>query len=384
MLDISLNNGSVTITTETGIRDFDSSDNVSYHIKYNGNIRMRIKHWIYEIDYADFTIGGEQPASAAAARAALRVLFLSAGGAASTTLTRVDTYNDLPDPTEHSGEYYFVENSQGTAWLPGTMGGTYYKAGLYYSTGLVWKSDKSPFQATLSDVISGVVTDQFVSPATLAGYMTNGISASNLLSGTIPDGRFPATLPAANGSNLTVLNASNLGSGTIPDARFPATLPAASGANLTALNASNLGSGTVPDARLQYVKGILGSSLPATNTIAGSTTNYISIHASAGNWNANENIRQFAIPVSGTVRSFYIALGGTQSGTGSLVLTVRKGGVDTSVVITIATNAVSGIYSDTSNSFTVAAGDLISIKGVNNASATSAPVVSVGCIITNY
>ncbi len=38
--------------------------------------------------------------------------------------------------------------------------------------------------------------------------------------------------------------------GSIADARFPATLPAASGVNLTALNASNLGSGTVPTARL--------------------------------------------------------------------------------------------------------------------------------------
>lgn len=53
-----------------------------------------------------------------------------------------------------------------------------------------------------------------------------------------------------SGSGLSSLNASNLASGTIPDARFPATLPAASGVNLTALNASNLSSGTVADARL--------------------------------------------------------------------------------------------------------------------------------------
>lgn len=58
------------------------------------------------------------------------------------------------------------------------------------------------------------------------------------------------TPSAGNGSNLTNLNASNLGSGTVPDARFPATLPAVSGANLTNLNASNLASGTVPTARL--------------------------------------------------------------------------------------------------------------------------------------
>ena len=58
------------------------------------------------------------------------------------------------------------------------------------------------------------------------------------------------TPSAGNGSNLTNLNASNLSSGTVPDARFPATLPAASGANLTSLNASNLSSGTVGTARL--------------------------------------------------------------------------------------------------------------------------------------
>lgn len=45
-------------------------------------------------------------------------------------------------------------------------------------------------------------------------------------------------------------SASNLTAGTLPDARFPATLPSASGANLTALNASNLSSGTVAQARL--------------------------------------------------------------------------------------------------------------------------------------
>jgi hypothetical protein len=58
------------------------------------------------------------------------------------------------------------------------------------------------------------------------------------------------TPSGGNGSNLTNLNASNLSSGTVPDARFPATLPAASGVNLTSLNASNLSSGTVATARL--------------------------------------------------------------------------------------------------------------------------------------
>jgi len=88
-------------------------------------------------------------------------------------------------------------------------------------------------------------------------------SAANLTA--IPADQITGTLPAVNGGSITDLNANNLGSGTVPDARFPATLPAtsgvnltalpatlpaASGVNLTALNATNLGSGSVPDARL--------------------------------------------------------------------------------------------------------------------------------------
>jgi hypothetical protein len=55
-------------------------------------------------------------------------------------------------------------------------------------------------------------------------------------------------LDGEEGSHYT--NATNLASGTIPNARFPATLPTSSGANLTALNASEITSGTLPIARI--------------------------------------------------------------------------------------------------------------------------------------
>jgi len=61
------------------------------------------------------------------------------------------------------------------------------------------------------------------------------LSASNLTSGTIPDARFPATLPAASAANLTA----------VPAANITGTLPAISGANLTSLPAANL-TGTLP------------------------------------------------------------------------------------------------------------------------------------------
>ena len=56
-----------------------------------------------------------------------------------------------------------------------------------------------------------------------------------------------------NASGASALNASNVSSGTLPDARFPATLPTTSGANLTNLNASNVSSGTLSNDRLDTV-----------------------------------------------------------------------------------------------------------------------------------
>ena len=105
----------------------------------------------------------------------------------------------------------------------------------------------------------------------LAGQLE--FSADKITSGTLPDGRFPATLPASSGANITNLNAGNLASGTIPDARFPLTLPALSGANLSALSASALAAGTVPDARfpatLPAVSGAQLTNLNANNLSAG-------------------------------------------------------------------------------------------------------------------
>ena len=56
--------------------------------------------------------------------------------------------------------------------------------------------------------------------------------------------KLPATagtllLSDGSGASLTSLDASNLGSGTVPDARFPATLPASSGASLTGLTGAS-------------------------------------------------------------------------------------------------------------------------------------------------
>jgi hypothetical protein len=72
----------------------------------------------------------------------------------------------------------------------------------------------------------------------------------NLTGAVVGSSTVNASTFNGSGAGLTTLNASNVSSGTLPDARFPATLPNISGANLTNLNASNVSSGTLNNATL--------------------------------------------------------------------------------------------------------------------------------------
>jgi hypothetical protein len=67
----------------------------------------------------------------------------------------------------------------------------------------------------------------------------SSLDASNLDSGTVPDARFPATLPALNGSALTALNASNVSSGTLSSDRLPTVPTTKGGTGLTAIGSAN-------------------------------------------------------------------------------------------------------------------------------------------------
>jgi len=101
----------------------------------------------------------------------------------------------------------------------------------------------------------------------LAAIATSG-SASDLTAGTVPDARFPATLPAASGANLTNLNASNLASGTVPVARIQEVL---SVADLTDF-ASKSGTGTA-------AIGATMTSLATDDVLKWSGTNWVNATA---------------------------------------------------------------------------------------------------------
>jgi len=132
------------------------------------------------------------------------------------------------------------------------------------------------------------------------------------------------------------------------------------------------------------VQSVLASTF--NSTIGAASTSYAGMNGSPA-FNGTEANRLFVIPVNvtGTIKGLTIAMSGAQSGTGSLVFTIRKGtysaGVlsmsDQTVTVTVAAGATAGVYTDNSNSFTVTGNDIVTIKVVNNASATSGTIAAV-------
>ena len=120
----------------------------------------------------------------------------SGGGGGGTTITTVANYSALPLATAVSGKFYWCEASQGTKWLPFSVGGTYYPLGMYYSNGVTWEYSETPYQATLSEVNTGTNTDKFVSPYTF----TNADKWSNY---TPTSTTISTTSPLAGGGNLS-------------------------------------------------------------------------------------------------------------------------------------------------------------------------------------
>lgn len=72
---------------------------------------------------------------------------------------RVDTFGDLVSGTLE-GDLAYVEDSQGTQWLPNTLGGTYYPAGWYVWNGVSWVSDRNAIAKQLQDNIDNILSIQ--------------------------------------------------------------------------------------------------------------------------------------------------------------------------------------------------------------------------------
>lgn len=120
---------------------------------------------------------------------------------------------------------------------------------------------------------TGDTGSAFYSGVVTATTFDGDVDATHLTTGTIPDARFPATLPAVSGAALTSLNASNISSGTIDAARVPTlnqnttgTAAGLSGSPNTVLGVTttgNLTAGSIVGAGLSVTSIGIGTAIPA-------------------------------------------------------------------------------------------------------------------------
>jgi len=198
--------------------------------------------------------------------------------------------------------------------------------------------------ATISD--GGLLTATNFSGG---GASLTALNATELTSGTIPNARFPATLPAVSGVNLTAL---------------PATLPAASGTNLTALNATELTSGTVPVLRL----GVSGTR-DATTYLRGDNT-WATV---SGGGTASDSFATIAVAGQSSVvadsatDTLTLVAGSnititTNASTDTITIAAAGGGTASDSFATIAVAGQSNVVADSAtDTLTIAAGTGISI-----------------------
>ncbi len=136
-----------------------------------------------------------------------KICCLRADIAAGVNFPRVLNYSALPPAADHTDEFYVAENSQGTYWLPGTIGGTFRSKGFYYSDGVDWIfAGDIPYQATQPTVDAGIVNDQFVTPLTLKNSSQWGTKANVSHTHTSSDiTNFQSSVSANSDVNLNTL-----------------------------------------------------------------------------------------------------------------------------------------------------------------------------------
>lgn len=238
-------------------------------------------------------------------------------------------------------------------------------------------------------------------PTTLAGYgitdaaaiATSG-SASDLSTGTIPDARFPATLPAASGANLTALNAGNISSGILATARggFGVDMSAASGVSLWAAGVPTLTStsGTGNFARVTsptFVTPVLGVATSTSLTAGaflslssgGSFGQISGLNATNGIWlisgaNANGNIvvkaNGSSIDYLGIGSSSYVAFSSLGGGYQTIDAILSRNAAGVLQVGTTSNNALGKL--DCAE-YRIAGVKVVSTQGAAVADATDGP-----------
>lgn len=218
---------------------------------------------------------------------------------------------------------------------------------------------------TTSPTTGAVIVDISASYVGQSSITTLGTIATGVWNAT------PVTVSFGGTGNTTFTAYSVICAGTTATGTFQNV----SGVGSANQKLTSNGAGALPTWQ-SSLSSVLSCAMGNGNTVALSTTVYAQWFFGSS-FQANETNRQIQAVFAGTIKNLYVRTSTAQSGTGSLVVTLRNNTADTTVTLTIAAGAAAGTFTDLVNSFTVAAGDDLSIKIVNNATATSATILEI-------
>ncbi len=166
-----------------------------------------------------------------------------------------------------------------------------------------------------------------------------------------------------------------------------ATLPNPSAVRFLRINADNTVTART-SAEMVTDLGITASSTSILyqfangDTLTAGATRFGSLFGGSANHNASDAVRRTPMITNGTLTRLYVMTSTAQPATGSLVCTVRKNSVDQALTITIAAGSAAGVFSDLVNSVSVAVGDQMGMKFVNNSTGTSAAILNNQVLLT--
>ena len=204
--------------------------------------------------------------------------YQNAGSSVNGTSERF-TYNITGTPTTLTG-------ASGTGFAEANSNTLAYDAGFIdvYLNGVkqVNGTDVTVTSGTSVVFASALSNGDVVDIVTFGTFQVAAVNASNLSSGTIPDARFPATLPAISGANLTNLDATDL-TGTVASARITGSYTGITGTG--ALDAGSITSGfgniDIGSSTITTTGAISGGTLTGTLQTA-SQTNITSVGTLSG------------------------------------------------------------------------------------------------------
>lgn len=274
----------------------------------------------------------------------------------------------------NDSRFFFVEGNHNTDADAGV-----FMQNLNGSRGLnIWldNSADTVYMDNIRNNNTATVAMRFKTAASPITVLTANANGVNIAGGT-PSSVYTFSVGSSNNfglnaagninryQNTAILNGEILIGNTSTGTLNKATLTAGSGVSI-AYTAGTVTINAVPGA-------IIGASF---NTgIAAGITAYAPIN-STSSFQPIETDRQMIMPYNGSLKNLFFATSTMQPSSGSLVITVRKNGVDTGLTYSLASGAAAGTYSNMTNTVTFSSGDLISLKVINNSSANSAKIIS--------